>query len=79
MKTIHVTNAHYGPRQDKWTYDVHKVWVTDQEGRVWELSPQRGGLAVRALGGVGKSNDSIRVEPLCSNEILLRSTEYEDQ
>ena len=76
---MRVTNDHYNQKIDKvWTHDTTTVYVTDMTGATWAIHSDEHGLVVRAIGAPGQGNDSVRMRPICANQILLRAVRHED-
>ncbi len=67
-----------GLQKHVWEHETNVVFVTDDTGKTWEIRPSQTGLRIRAIGSKGGADDSIRVQPECSNEIRLYSTQYEE-
>ncbi len=73
-----VTNDHYGHRPSvSWHRDAAELYITDDTGAIWAFRSDDKGLSVRSLGN-DAGDDSIRVRPVCDNNIHLRATRVED-
>lgn len=67
----------------QWTHDkFNTAYLTDDVGVMWEIRSTKYGLMIRSLGSTrsspGIGNDSIRVQPMHTNEIRLRSVRIEE-